>query len=130
MTEQAAVDLFALADAYAAEHLLDPLVGVDEYRAFFYGLMKLHRQDLNDAERDILFEVWREKTLGALRMAAARQREHMVELERQRLALFGADRFGRAFMCACGEMLADGFDVETIRKHRPHMIAAGVLRND
>jgi hypothetical protein len=131
VTEQINVDLFAMMDAYATAHMHDDLQVVQDDKIFFIGLVKAHRPDLSREERDILFDLWREHNLAKLRAELSKTRDHLIELDRERRKLlFGGKQGGRAMLCACGVMLEDAFDRQTMIDHRPHMIAAGIIRGD
>lgn len=131
MTEQLNVDLFAMMDAYVAEHLHDDLHVPEDNQIFFIRLIKAHRPDLSREERDILFDLWRDHHLAKLRAELAKTRAHAVELDRERRnLLFGGKQGGWALLCACGVMLENASNIQTMIDHRPHMIAAGIIRSD
>ena len=118
------IDLFAAMDSFAAKHLLDTLHSETSNRIHFDGLIRLHRPDLAEEERSTLYQVWLEHHLCQLRDQLATLRGDLAEQDQaRRNLLFGGKQGGRAFWCACGEMVPDAFDFETIRKHRPHMMA-------
>lgn len=124
MTNERNANLFAEMDKIADELRKDPMwVPEDEQIAF----RRLTRDYLTREQSADLFMVWSLHNLGKMKIEIAKTREHIVE---QRKALFGDHQGGRAFLCACGVMLEDAFDVRTMMEHRPHMLAAGVLRRD
>ena len=118
------VDLFALMDQFAFQHLYEPSHSVEDNRFHFHRLIKLHGIAIDDAERSVLFSVWLESHLGQMRDQLATLRSDLAEQDQaRRNVLFNGQPGGRAFLCRCGEMLEDAFDIETMRKHRAHVLA-------
>jgi hypothetical protein len=54
----------------------------------------------------------------------------MAAVHERRKLKFGGKQGGWALKCACGVMLEDASDIQTMIDHRPHMIGDGIIRGD
>lgn len=96
----------------------------------FARLARRMHPELSDEDRRQLFPQWEDYERRRLRVGLIKARAEFGAADDERQKPFGHREGGRALQCACGVMLEDTSDPETIRQHRPHMIAAGVLRAD
>jgi hypothetical protein len=83
--------------------------------------------NLSREQRDNLFEDWRRQQVAKLRIEMLKTRANLIAADRERRKLFGGKQGGWALLCACGVMLEDASDIQTMIDHRPHMIAAGIM---
>lgn len=132
MTEQEQECLFSEMDVIAAENDKDPLLVPEDDQISFIRLVRSKPElNLSREQRDRLFDDWRRHQVAKLRVETLKTRANLMaaDHERRRL-LFGGKQGGSALRCACGLMLEDASDMQTMKDHRPHMIAAGVIRGD
>ncbi|MGR4930608.1 hypothetical protein ACIPUD_27950 [Bradyrhizobium sp. CAR08] len=132
MTEQEQKCLFVEMDVIAAENGKDPLwVPEDDQISFIRLVRSKPELNMSREQRDKYFEDWRRHQLAKLRLERLKVGANLMaaDHERRRL-LFGGKEGGRALFCACGVMLEDAGDSQTMIDHRPHMIAAGIIRGD
>ncbi|WP_407184786.1 hypothetical protein [Bradyrhizobium centrosematis] len=96
----------------------------------FARLAKRMHPELSDEDRRQLFPQWEDYERRRLRVELIKARAELGAADDERQKPFGHREGACSLRCACGVILDDASDPETIRQHKPHMIAAGVLRDD